>query len=197
MTRRPIFLTHAILLCVITIFLLGGCTLPGRKTGQNTKELSSDTSTLQRRKAYLSNLTKEPRPLDADEIAIAVQIRPEFVLHLNKNLKVTDFEPLNHDAKMLRDEVYEKWYRLPYKKAYRNIMEQAIIDGYISDNNPTILLTIKEGSFDFSSNKSGRIAMTDVATIEEKLSAITENCLHLHGITGDITVSSNQRSTNK
>ena len=177
---------------ITAAILLGGCTLPGRPASSQPGDYSSDTSTLQRRRAFLAEELKEPRALKADEITVTVRIRPQFVLHLNQNLKVTDFEALNDDAVALRGKVYKKWYRKPFQKAIRHILEQCVIDGYISDNNPNIAMFIEEGGANLSRNKGGRISLIDIPSLEEKIKDVAENVVQMHGISAEVVVSTAQ-----
>lgn len=177
---------------IAAVILLGGCTLPGQQTSTQPKDFSSDTSTLERRRAFLAEEIKKPRKLKADEITVTVRIRPQFVLHLNQNLKVTDFEALNDDAVALRGKVYKKWYRKPFQKAIRHILEQCVINGYISDNNPNIAMFIEKGGADLSRNKGGRISLIDIPSLEEKIKDVAENVVQMHGISAEVVVSTAQ-----
>ena len=191
--------------------LLTGCGFVNHKPSASDGAVSvPDTSTLRNRQKFLDESLSEPRELKPGEIAITIRIRPQFVLHLNKKLKVVSFEALNDDAFKLKHETHKKWKRTPYKKAVRRILDQAVIDGYISDVSPVIDIQISESqmpldeadSVPFAGNDgssaddpqntaapgSSTITFVDLRTIEDNVLTVAEDVAAIHGITAEVTL---------
>ena len=192
--------------------LLTGCGFVNHKPSASDGAVSvPDTSTLRNRQKFLDESLSEPRELKPGEIAITIRIRPQFVLHLNKKLKVVSFEALNDDAIKLKHETHKKWKRTPYKKAVRRILDQAVIDGYISDVSPVIDIQISESqmpldeadSVPFAGNDgsasaddpqntatpgSSTITFVDLRTIEDNVLTVAEDVAAIHGITAEVTL---------
>ena len=196
----------------VPLLLTDGCGFVNHKPSASDGTITvPDTSTLRDRQAFLEESLSEPRELKPGEIAITIRIRPQFVLHLNKKLKVVSFETLNEDAEVLKHETRKKWKRTPYKKAVRRILEQAVIDGYISDVSPVIDIQISESqmpldeadsvpfagsdgsaSADDPQNTaapgSSTITFVDLRTIEDNVLTVAEDVAAIHGITAEVTL---------
>ena len=148
--------------------LLTGCGFVNHKPSASDGAVSvPDTSTLRNRQKFLDESLSEPRELKPGEIAITIRIRPQFVLHLNKKLKVVSFEALNEDADVLKHETRKKWKRTPYKKAVRRILEQAVINGYISDVSPVIDIQISESQMPLDEADSVPFAGNDGSSADD------------------------------
>ena len=172
--------------------LLTGCGFVNHKPSASDGAVSvPDTSTLRNRQKFLDESLSEPRELKPGEIAITIRIRPQFVLHLNKKLKVVSFEALNDDAIKLKHETHKKWKRTPYKKAVRRILDQAVIDGYISDVSPVIDIQISESQTPATSGNNNTITFVDLRTIEDTVLTVAEEAAATHGITAEVALHEN------
>lgn len=202
----------------VGLLFTGGCGFVNHKPSSSDGTVTiPDTSTLRDRQEFLNETLADPRELKPGEIAITIRIRPQFVLHLNKKLKVVSFEALNADAVSLKKETRKKWKRKPYEKAVRRILEQAVVDGYISDVSPVIDVQVVESAVavgedsttsigdDNSSAKSDAsspsddlpnavastdtmITFVDVRTIEENVQSVAEEVAEIHGISAEIVL---------
>lgn len=168
---------HRLYICLFSLCLmplvLCQCSLTGDSSSTADEEVSvPDTSTIRDRIAFLEDEAVTPRELKPNEATITIRLRPQFVLHLNKKLRAVSFEPLNADARSLKKELKKKWKRKPYKKAMRSILEQCVVDGYISDVIPSVDIIVT------------------APDIETGVYDATEKVLTVHAISTEIQVSS-------
>lgn len=129
------------------------------------------TTTNLRRADYNKSLTRDTQKESKDFTYINVDIRPKFVLHIDADGNISEFESLNDDADILSEQTKELWSGKPYSEAFSSIIEQCIIDGYISDNNPAVKVEV--------TGKSSDSVLRDVSDILDYSTSI-------HGLSVDI-----------
>lgn len=158
-----------ILTMCITMLGLCGCS---DSTSTSTKDLKMpQTSTNTRRQSYNDSLTKDAEKETSDFTYISVDIRPKFILHIDSEGNITEFEALNDEAISLSGQTTEEWQNKPYKDAFTDIIEQCIIDGYISDNNPVIKVDVTGDNAD---------------SVTRDVSDVLEYSTSIHGLTVEI-----------
>ena len=159
------------------LFLASGCTLHGGTSEIDASKLP-ETSTVSDRLKALEEETKEPKERAPGEITITFRFRPQFILHLDGRQRVASFEALNQDAQSLKETTKELWEGKRYKKAVRGITEQAIIDGYISDNNPDVVIIAEQEPEPIQTESIA----ADIGDIEETVIEEMNRIIQLHGI---------------
>lgn len=173
----------------VLLLLTDGCGFVNHKPSASDGTVTiPDTSTLQDRQKFLDETLSEPRELKPGEIAITIRLRPQFVLHLNKKLRVVSFEALNADAVSLKKETRKKWKRKPYKKAVRRILEQAVVDGYLSDVSPVIDIEVVESPIALAEENNTMITFVDIRTIEENVQSVAEEVAEIHGMPAEVVL---------
>ena len=188
----------------LLIGVLGaGCAFQnGGSLGKDASKIP-ETSTVSGRIEALEKEVDEPMERAAGEITITFRFRPQFVLHLDDRLKVATFEPLNRDARSLKKQTKQGWKNRHYKKAVRNITEQAIIDGYISDNNPLVEVRVErepeadttEEDFGEPTEQAplGEVLSVDIKEIEESVLDEVNGVIEIHGISAEVETDENKR----
>ena len=187
--------------------LLAGCGEAGSSSGEDASRIPETTSVADRMEAMQKELA-EPAKRAPGEITITFRLRPQFVLHLDGALKVASFEPLNREAGLLKVQSRKGWKNRRYSRAVRNIMEQAVIDGYISDNNPLIEVLAEQepvaGTEAGAATRSGEEAVdpsedvypdipeevisVDLKDIEKNVLDEVNGVVEIHGISAEIEV---------
>lgn len=166
---KTVFLLSASALFSISVC---GCSLPDILSTNPDAGKKPVTSTLIDRKDYLSSSLFEPEEEKPDETTVTFRLTAQFVLHVDGNNRVTDFEALNNEAHTLKNKTKKEWNNKPCKKALRSILEQCVIDGYISDAIPVVDISV-------SSPES---------PVAKKTAAVTEEVLSDHGISTEIDI---------
>ena len=100
-------------------------------------------------------------------------------------------EALNPTAKALKKSTKKKWKRKPYQKAVRSILEQCVIDGYISDVSGSISMQVIYTPSGTALDTSG---IASASGIEGDIVQIAEDVAATHGISVEITSSSSDNT---
>ena len=173
--------------------ILSGCSLPNFDNSDDDSKFDfPKTSVVTDRENYLSEALKTPEDPQPMETRIIMRLNPQFVLHLGKKHRVLAFEPLNATAKALKKSTKKKWKRKPYQKAVRSILEQCVIDGYISDVSNNISMQVIYTSSGTALDTSG---IASAGSIEGDIIQIAEEVTATHGISAEITTSSSDNTS--
>ncbi len=169
----------------VVVGLLGtGCALSDHSDKNTNEKEAFSTSTLEDRKVSLEKKVAAAKSLKPKEVVISFWFRGAFVLHLDRKMRVESFEALNEDARILKMQTREGWKGKRYKKAVANVMEQAIRDGYISDNNPIIEFLVDQ-EVDAHTEVTDRV---DIEALEDEVQKKIDEVISIHGITAEIII---------
>ena len=171
---------------LIICLMLPGCSFFGySRFDDETDTGFPQTSVVTDRESYLEEALKSPKEPKSSETRIIMRLNPQFVLHLDRKHRMLDFEPLNDTAKSLKKTTKKKWKRKPYEKAIRSILEQCVVDGYISDVSNTISIQV---IYTPSEAASDTPSIGAVNEIEHNIQSIAEDITRIHGIAADISI---------
>ncbi len=179
--KGHIIMTGKVAKCLCLSLLLSGCSLKGASSMGDEALRVPDTSTILGREAFIESETEKPAERKPGEVTISYYIRPRFILHLNRKNRVYDFEALNYDARILKEQCEGRWEKKNFKKAIRRILEQAIIDGYISDNNGPVFMLVEREPAQGVSEDADLREMIELEALNQ-----TEEIVKLHGISSEI-----------